>query len=212
VLSTLQQRVAVLIAELSEAADFALAGGAALIARGDIDRATRDLDYFAEDPRRVQTVLPHVVERLERDGLTVTVDRSSDGFARLTIADGDATTEVDLASDYRLLSAEPSRLGPTLAGEELAIDKVLAIFDRAEPRDFADLAAVVDRWGLDHLLRRAKEKDGGFEVRYFAEKLGRVPTFADEEFRVAPDQVVGVRSAVDRWKAQVRRLGPEPGP
>lgn len=205
-LSPLQQRVASIVAGPLEAEGFALAGGGALIARGDIDRATRDLDYFATRPERVAEALPQVTEALERAGLSVTIERSSDGFVRLTVSDGDATTELDLASDYRLLPVEHSEFGPTLAGEELAIDKVLAIFDRAEPRDFADLAAVVGRWGLEHLLLRAKEKDGGFDARYFAERLERVTGFSDEEFRVPPEQAAHVRSSVDRWKEQVRRM------
>ena len=128
-LSPLQQRVAFIVAELPEAEGFALAGGGALIARGDIERATRDLDYFATRPERVQEVLPHVTEALQRAGLSVSVERSLDSFVRLTIAGGGATTELDLASDYRLLPVEPSDFGPTLAAEELAIDKVLAIFE-----------------------------------------------------------------------------------
>lgn len=212
VLSPLQQRVASIVAGLLEADGFVLAGGGALIARGEIDRSTRDLDYFATRPERVAQALPHVTEALERAGLSVTVERSAKGFARLAVGDGDATTELDLASDYRLLPVEASDFGPTLAGEELAIDKVLAIFDRAEPRDFADLAAVVDRWGFEHLLRRAKEKDGGFDVRHFAERLERVSRFSDEEFRIPPGQAAHVRSAVDRWKLQIRRIGSERPP
>jgi hypothetical protein len=38
VLSPLQEKVAEIVAGLDEAADFALAGGAALIARGDVER------------------------------------------------------------------------------------------------------------------------------------------------------------------------------
>lgn len=43
VLSPLQERVAEIVASLDEATDFALAGDGALIARGDVQRQTRDL-------------------------------------------------------------------------------------------------------------------------------------------------------------------------
>lgn len=46
-LSPLQERVAEIVAGLEEADGFALAGGAALIARGDVQRQTRDLDSSA---------------------------------------------------------------------------------------------------------------------------------------------------------------------
>jgi hypothetical protein len=45
-LSPLQEQVAEIIAGLEEATDFALAGGAALISRGDVQRQTKDLDFF----------------------------------------------------------------------------------------------------------------------------------------------------------------------
>ncbi len=45
-LSPLQEQVAQIIDGLEEAEGFALAGGAALIARGDVRRQTRDLDFF----------------------------------------------------------------------------------------------------------------------------------------------------------------------
>lgn len=52
-LSDFQLRVARIIAGLIEAEDFALAGGAALIVRGDVERAARDLDFFGTSPDAV---------------------------------------------------------------------------------------------------------------------------------------------------------------
>ena len=49
-LTPLQEHVAAIIAGLTEAEGFALAGGAALIARGDVQRQTRDLDFFGPTP------------------------------------------------------------------------------------------------------------------------------------------------------------------
>ena len=47
-LTALQQRIAELFFAMDESAGFALAGGAALIVRGEIDRETHDLDFFAD--------------------------------------------------------------------------------------------------------------------------------------------------------------------
>ncbi len=46
-LSDLQWRIIRLVAQLPEAEGFALAGGAALIAREAVDRRTKDVDFFA---------------------------------------------------------------------------------------------------------------------------------------------------------------------
>lgn len=46
-LSAFQERVAALVGALPDSARFVLASGAALAAHGELDRTTRDLDYFA---------------------------------------------------------------------------------------------------------------------------------------------------------------------
>jgi len=56
-LSELQERVAGIVAELAEADDFVLAGGAALILHGMVERSTRDLDYFATASGAVAALL-----------------------------------------------------------------------------------------------------------------------------------------------------------
>ena len=57
-LSPLQERIARIIAGLSEAEDFALAGGGALISRGDVNRKTRDLDFFGLSAAAVDRLVP----------------------------------------------------------------------------------------------------------------------------------------------------------
>lgn len=133
-LSALQQRVASIVNHLPAAVDFALAGGGALIARGDVDRLTRDLDFFATRAEEVDRLLPILEAVLRSDGLDVERVSSSPGWARLLVRDSVERTEIDLAHDFRLLPIEDTAAGRTLALEELAIDKLLALFDRAEAR------------------------------------------------------------------------------
>lgn len=81
---------------------------------------------------------------------------------------GDDSTEIDLYVDYRLLPAEPSPLGPVLSIEELAANKLLALFSRAEARDFVDVAALEPVFGLGRLYELAREKDAGFDPTVLA--------------------------------------------
>jgi hypothetical protein len=146
-LSPFQERVAEIIADLDEAKEFALAGGAALISRGDVDRQTRDLDFFGPTSASVDKLVP-AVERVLRDaGMVVRGIQVNPGFARLVVEEHGDEAEVDLAADARLFPAEPGPLVPTLAGKELAVDKVLAIFGRAEARDFIDRLS--NRYSID---------------------------------------------------------------
>ena len=164
--------------------EFALAGGAALIARGDVQRQTRDLDFFGLSGDAVDRLAPAVRRALSAAGFTVGHVQVNPGFVRLIVSDGDERTELDLASDARLFPAEAGRLAPTLTGEELAVDKVLAVFGRAEARDFADLMALEPRYGLDRLCELAAEKDLGFDLAVFAEMLGRLDRLRRDEFEL----------------------------
>ncbi len=165
VLSPLQRRVASLLAQLPEASNFVLAGGAALITHGEIGRRTRDLDFFTVDPPQVDQLVPIFEAAVRSAGLAVIEVQVVAGFARLVVADGMERTGVDIAADARLFPAERSELGLVLSLEELAVDKVLAIFGRAEARDFIDLAALESRFGLTHLCKLAVTKDAGFASR-----------------------------------------------
>jgi hypothetical protein len=63
-----------------------------------------------------------------------------------------------------LEAAARERGWPTLAPEELAGRKLLALFDRAAGRDFADVRLLARRFGKDVLLTRAVQIDAGFDI------------------------------------------------
>jgi hypothetical protein len=183
VLSGLQERIARILAELPEARDFALAGGAALIATHLVDRRTNDLDFFTDRPDAVLELLPVLEESLRHNGLKVERRQAQAGFARLAVSDGAEVTEVDLCYDVRLRPPEDTPLGPVLAAEELAADKMLAFYSRALPRDLVDVHALARRYGFDRLCELASEKDRGFNLPALADALGstgRIPAQALE--------------------------------
>lgn len=128
VLSPLQEQIAKIISGLDEAEGCALASGAALIARGDVRRQTRDLDFFGLTAAAVDRLVPAVDRALRAAGLVVHHVMEGSGFARLVVESADDRTEVDLATGARLFRAERGRLATMLSGEELAVDKVLALF------------------------------------------------------------------------------------
>ncbi len=168
-----------------EARRFALAGGAALILRGQVDRATEGLDFFApgvEDVRLATEALRHA---LRAAGFATEVIRSGPAFARLVVTGPDKDQVlVDLGYDHRMRPAEPTSLGPVLALDELGADKLLALFGRAEARDFVDVHALAQRLGIDRLLGLAKEKDSGFDEYVLATMLGTMPRLPRSEFEI----------------------------
>jgi Nucleotidyl transferase AbiEii toxin, Type IV TA system len=212
VLSPLQEQVATIIAGLDEATDFALGGGGALIVRGDIQRQTRDLDFFGPTADAVDRLLPAVDRALGAAGLGVRHIQESPGFARLIIESVEDQTELDLGTDARLFPAEPASPAPILSGEELAVDKVLAVFGRAEARDFADLMVLEQRYGLDRLCRLAAEKDRGFLPDVFADMLNQFGRLRREEFELDDTQYEQLRHTVERWHAQAAELARHESP
>src|SRR6185312_1602058 len=85
-------------------------------------------------------------------------------FCRLVVS-GEETLLVDLALDAPpQLPPSQSIAGPTFGLEELAGRKLLALFDRAEARDFADVYILVQRYGTATLLSRAAQVDPGLRL------------------------------------------------
>ena len=209
VLTPLQQHIATIIGGLPEADGFALAGGAALIARGDVDRGTRDLDFFGLSRLAVDQLVPAVEQALRDADLQVERVIDNHGFARLIVADRAERTEVDLASDARLFPVEQGPGYSTLAGEELAVDKLLAVFGRAEARDLVDLMAVEPRYGLDHLIELASEKDRGFDPAVFAEMTGNFTRLRRDEFAIDDERYNHLSRLVGVWRQRALQFGRE---
>ena len=90
----------------------------------------------------------------------------------MVIRSADSGVLIDLAVNAPPdLPASATPAGPTLAPEELAGNKLLALFDRAAARDFADIHILAHRFGKDVLLARAAQSDAGFDVRVLADMI-----------------------------------------
>jgi hypothetical protein len=90
-----------------------------------------------------------------------------------------------------------------LSLEELGADKLLAPFDRAQARDFVDVTALVERFGLERLCELAGEKDGGFSRSVLVDMLGSFRRFAPEEFGLSTNAYENLARAVERWRGEL---------
>lgn len=186
-LSALQERAVLLFFSLPESEGFAVAGGSALVLAGLVNRSTKDLDLFSSGSEVVRPAAHALAARARAAGLECSILRDFETFVRMELSDGDDSTLIDLAADFRLFDVRPSRLGPLLAPEELAADKTLALFGRAAPRDFVDVYVLAERFGIDTMLSWAREKDRGFDDLIFAEMLGRIAGIPRAEFELSDD-------------------------
>ncbi len=131
------------------------------------------------------------------------VTQSGHGFVRLEIRAGQELCQVDLAHDARIRQQERSEVGPVLALEELGADKVIALFARAEARDFVDVRALARRVGWDRLLALAAEKDAGFNLSYFLDALRAFDRLPAAEFPLGGDEYLELRDEVHAWRQQL---------
>jgi hypothetical protein len=84
---------------------------------------------------------------------------------------------------------------------------VVALFDRAEARDFADVFALAQRFPKDLLIRRAAEVDAGFDHLVLATMLGSLSRFRDDEIPIDTDRADQLRAFFEQWQEELRTGG-----
>jgi hypothetical protein len=202
VLDPLQERIARLALSLPEAGGLALAGGGAMLAPGLVQRPTLDVDMFTPEPD-ITVLADALFAALRHDQLGVVVEASSPTYVRLTATAPDGREcKVEVARDARIRPPVRLAVGAVLHVEEVAADKMLALFGRAAARDFVDVVALLGRFPADRLVDLAAEKDRGFDARHFAAALRSVSRFEDGDFLVlglGPADVARLRERVLSW-------------
>jgi hypothetical protein len=176
--------LAVLAAEPTE--DRYLAGGAAIHFAPNSARYSDDLDFFHDSEARVAAAFAADRARLERAGYTVDIEVSQPGFVRTIVRRGADATRVDWAHDsaWRFMPLLRDPLGGLLLHPvDLAINKVLALAGRDEPRDFVDMLFVHRRvLPFAALCWAAVGKDPGFTPLSLLELLKRRGRYRREDF------------------------------
>jgi len=182
---------------LSDRADRADAHRAALIGGGWQVRSPRRRGRGVGDVPRAARALQVAAERR---GWSVEVVRALPEFARLSIRSDSETTVVDLCVDSPPTSAPiASFLGPAMAPADLAGRKTLALFGRAEPRDFVDIYTLAQQYGKAALVELARSTDPGFSAAVLAQMMRSLGRIRDEALRDHADGVDAVRAVFESW-------------
>lgn len=176
-----------LLAELATAptADRYLAGGAAMHFAPNSVRYSDDLDFFHDSEERVAEAFAADRTHLEGAGYEVDVALSLPGFVRAVVRRGEDATRVDWAHDsaWRFMPLVREPLGGYLLHPvDLAVNKVLTLAGRDEPRDFVDMLFVHERvLPLAGLCWAAVGKDPGFTPLSLLELLKRRGRYRPED-------------------------------
>ena len=119
---------------------------------------------------------------------------------------------MDPAADAWIRPVDDGPLGPTLSLEEPAADKLLGLFDRAQARDFVDVAALVEGFDLGRLCELASERDSGFSRSVLVDMLGSFRRFRAGEFGLSADAYENLARAVEHWRHELTAGAPRTEP
>ena len=220
-INELQREVAIIALRAAARNGFALAGGNALIAHGIIDRPTDDVDLFSDQETGVAAAADAVesalaeagflAERRDRPGgLEDVFEGMGEGLAEWIItAPGGQQTMLQMAYFDRTRGPVTMDVGPVLDLEDVAAGKAVALVSRAEPRDYVDTAAALERYTVDQLIDMAKRLDPGLRDRDFADAGRHLDRMPDRLFaRYVRDQQ-DVARLRERFASWPRNASPE---
>jgi Nucleotidyl transferase AbiEii toxin, Type IV TA system len=213
-LTRLHQQVAEIALRAAAAQGFALGGGNALIAHGMITRPTQDVDLFTDQDKGVAAAVGLVEAALREagfgadrqdlaGGLADIFDGIADELAEwILTAPGGEQTVLQLAYFDRTARPVTMDVGPVLDLEDVIGGKVCALASRAEPRDYIDVAAALDRYAITDVISFARRLDPGLEDRDFAEAGTRLDKWGDRVFAafgLSPADITRLRRQFTRW-------------
>jgi nucleotidyltransferase AbiEii toxin of type IV toxin-antitoxin system len=213
-ISDLQRQVAVIALRAAARHGFALAGGNALIVHGIIDRPTDDVDLFSDQETGVATAAQAVQDALRAagfqadrldsaSGLEDVLEGMGEGLAEwiITAPEGQQTI-LQMAYFDRNHGPVTMDVGPVLDLEDLAGWKTIALLNRAEPRDYADVAACLEHYPVDQLISLARQLDPGLDSRDFADvgrRLDQLPDGIFARYGLNPQDVARLREQFAAW-------------
>jgi len=189
------QRDIILLLSKNRSPDSYLAGGAALNFAPQTYRFSNDLDYFQDSVQRVNEAFTIDAGTLEDAAYSVNVVIRTPSFVRAIIVKSGESTKVDWAHDsaWRFLPTKKDpQIGYVIDPIDLALNKLLALAGRDEPRDYLDVIAIHNSQlrpnllDLGALIWAAVGKDPGFNPSSLLEILKRKGRYQPDDFDKLP--------------------------
>ena len=169
--SGLHRQIAALALAAAGEHGFAPGGGNALLAQGVISRPTQDAGLFTGQEHGARAAAGFVEAALRAAGFGPGRQDQAAGLTGIFPGMGEGLAEwivtAPAGSRWRCSWLIPARgrepvimdIGPVLDLEDVVGGKVCALASRIEPRDYADVAAALQRYAPGQLIRRARRLD-----------------------------------------------------
>ena len=187
-LTTFQKKVLKVFTAIEESKAFYLTDGTALSAFYLEHRLSEDFDLFTSEETLIVIVARKFKSALEASGMHVQEVRSFSTFWEAVAGEREESFKIQLAYDSPfMLSALTEIEGLKIHSfEDIAAGKLLALFGRAEERDFVDIYCIVKngQLSLERVIELAKEKDPGLDEYYLAIAFEQSEKIPDDPSRL----------------------------
>jgi predicted nucleotidyltransferase component of viral defense system len=184
-LTKIQSLIVKLLSE-NRSPDSYLAGGAALNFEPHTYRYSNDLDYFQDSIKRVTEAYDLDSSTLKENNYSLEVVINTPGFVRVVASKNNEQTKIEWVHDtaWRFLpTIKDSEAGYLLHPIDVALNKLLALAGRDEPRDYLDVIELHSNLlSLGAMCWAAVGKDPGFTPNSLLEILKRKGRYQVEDF------------------------------
>jgi predicted nucleotidyltransferase component of viral defense system len=203
-LSGFQQEIARLFFSLQSSQGFVLAGGGALLASGLSNRPTQDLDFFGSPGQvSVSLALSQFLDAILQQNWDYELLSHTNDFARVRII-GSTELIVDLAIDVApRFPVAQTPVGPVFIPLELAGRKLLALFDRAEARDFVDVYVLSKKFGKQKVFDAANQIEVSLNKQILVRMMNALERFSDDELPIDHSDVAALRKYFANWAKEL---------
>lgn len=160
--------------------DFCLGGGTGLAEFYLQHRLSQDLDFFTINQEiTFDTVNAEILKIISHEGWKIENQITSATFLRYILNTGGEILKTDFVKDVPIQFGEIKTFNGVRVDslENITVGKLLALFGRADPKDFVDLYFVFEqakRLKFKAILEMAKKKDLGLQEIYLAEMIHKV--------------------------------------
>ncbi len=195
ILTPLQQDFLKAFSRTALKESFYFTGGTALSAFYLQHRLSEDMDFFGEEEGLVPRALPIIQEIAEQITSVLQVRRNFRSYLEFFLVRGAEILRCDFAID------SPFRLGEKEFRPEYGIyvdnvvdiscNKLSALYDRGEPKDFVDVFFIArEVLPFEQLVEKTKEKHIGLDYYWLAVSLQKI-----EELQVLPRMIKPINIA-----------------
>lgn len=186
ILTNLQKKILILFSELPDKEAFCLTGGTALSAFFLKHRRSHDLDFFTNNEELILPFSQKLEVSLKKKGFKVQRLRGFHSFVELSVNSPEESTIIHFALDSPFRFEQPSD-SKEISGLkidsliDIATNKLLALLGRAALRDFIDVYFLVkERFSKNELIKKAGQKDPGFDLYWLGIATERISDFSDD--------------------------------